>query len=89
VAPTLYHALQAGWAAAATGDAGEVRAAMVATVARQPAFRLDYAEVVDPHDLTPLTVIDRDARLVIAARLGRTRLIDNLALPLTPRELDQ
>jgi pantoate--beta-alanine ligase len=52
---------------------------MAATVARQGAFTLQYAEVVDPADLTPLTILDRDARLLIAARLGRTRLIDNLA----------
>jgi pantothenate synthetase len=40
---------------------------------------LQYAEVVDSADLTPLTTIDRHARLLIAARLGRTRLLDNLA----------
>ncbi len=49
-------------------------------MATQPAFHLEYAEVVDPFDLTPMATIDRDARLLIAARLGRTRLIDNLAL---------
>jgi pantoate--beta-alanine ligase len=68
-------------AAAAPVDAESVRAAMVARVARHPAFQLDYAEVVDAIDLSPLTVVDRDARLLIAARLGRTRLIDNLAVP--------
>jgi pantoate--beta-alanine ligase len=75
IAPTLYQALLAG--AAADGDA---RAVMAAKVATQPAFHLEYAEVVDPADLTPMATIDRDARLLIAARLGRTRLIDNLAL---------
>ncbi len=87
VAPTLYRALQAGRAAATrpgptgapTGD--QVRAAMAATVAAQPAFELQYAEVVDPVEFTALTTVDRDARLLIAARLGRTRLIDNLAAP--------
>ncbi|MDQ6613719.1 MAG: pantoate--beta-alanine ligase [Actinomycetota bacterium] len=63
----------------ATAD--QVRATMSATVAQQPAFQLDYAEVVDPTNLTPLTTLARDARLLIAARLGTTRLIDNLAAP--------
>jgi pantoate--beta-alanine ligase len=84
IAPTLYQALMAGQAAAAeTADADEVRAAMVATVAREPALHLDYAEVADSNDLTSLTTIDRDARLLIAARLGRTRLIDNLPAAVT------
>ncbi|MGH9123394.1 MAG: pantoate--beta-alanine ligase [Acidimicrobiales bacterium] len=85
IAPTLYQALLDGLAASGRipgVDANEVRAAMKATIAAKPAFQLDYAEVVDPNDFTPLTTIDRDARLVIAARLGRARLIDNLALPL-------
>lgn len=54
---------------------------MVTTMGRHCAFQLDYAEVVDVTDLSPLTVMDRQARLLIAARLGRTRLIDNLAVP--------
>jgi pantoate--beta-alanine ligase len=88
VAPTLYQALQAGRdKAAGTNTADAVRAAMVATVARRPAFQLQYAEVVDPADLTPLTTMDRDARLMIAARLGRTRLIDNLAAPNVARNV--
>jgi pantoate--beta-alanine ligase len=81
VAPTLYRALQAGAEAAhkdAT-DADAVRAAMSATVAAEPALHLQYAEVADPVDLSALRTVDRDARLLIAARLGRTRLIDNLA----------
>jgi pantoate--beta-alanine ligase len=85
VAPTLYEALRAGRDAATTTTAADaVRAAMTATVAAQPALRLQYADVVDPSDLTPLTTLDRDARLLIAARLGVTRLIDNLALPVLP-----
>jgi pantoate--beta-alanine ligase len=82
VAPTLYRALQrAAAAATGTSDADELRAIMSATVAAQPALQLQYAEVADAADLSPLTTLDRDARLLIAARLGRTRLIDNLAVP--------
>jgi pantoate--beta-alanine ligase len=78
IAPILYRALQAG--AATKGASGDqVRATMAAVVKQEPAFQLDYADVVDAVDLTPLTTLDRDARLLIAARLGRTRLIDNLA----------
>ena len=43
------------------------------------------AEYVAVHaaDLAPMTVLDRPARLLAAARLGRTRLIDNI--PVLPR----
>jgi len=41
---------------------------------------LDYLEVVDADDLRPLIMVDRPARALVAGRVGRTRLIDNLAL---------
>jgi pantoate--beta-alanine ligase len=42
--------------------------------------RLDYLEVVDVDTLQPLTRVDRPARALIAAWVGKTRLIDNVAL---------
>ncbi len=41
---------------------------------------IDYVEAVNAETLQPLETIDRTARLCIAARVGRTRLIDNIAL---------
>lgn len=45
--------------------------------------RVDYVAVVDPDTLVPLPVVDRPARLLIAAFFGPTRLIDNA--PLAPQ----
>ena len=45
---------------------------------------VDYVELRDADTLAPASRLDRPARLLAAARLGRTRLIDNLAIP--PRE---
>lgn len=42
---------------------------------------IDYLEVRDAESLAPIEVLDRPARALVAAYLGRTRLIDNLALP--------
>ena len=40
---------------------------------------IDYAELRDADSLAPLTALgDRPARLLVAARLGRARLIDNI-----------
>jgi len=44
------------------------------------AISLDYAAVVDPDTLEPLARVEREARAIIAGRLGATRLIDNCAL---------
>jgi pantoate--beta-alanine ligase len=42
---------------------------------------VDYAELADAETLTPLTELsDRPARLLAAARIGGTRLIDNMAV---------
>ena len=41
---------------------------------------VDYIELRDAETLAPLDKLDRPARLLAAARLGRTRLIDNLAV---------
>ncbi|MEC7987782.1 MAG: pantoate--beta-alanine ligase [Myxococcota bacterium] len=41
---------------------------------------LDYLEFVDPQTLRPLKKLDTEARVLIAAWVGNTRLIDNMAL---------
>ena len=43
-------------------------------------FITDYLELRDAADLSPMITLDRPARLLAAARLGRTRLIDNIAV---------
>jgi len=43
---------------------------------------LDYAALVDPDDLLPVKTIRRDSLLALAARIHRTRLIDNTVLKL-------
>jgi pantoate--beta-alanine ligase len=42
--------------------------------------REDYVEVVDALTLVPLARVDRPSRLLVAAFLGNTRLLDNVAL---------
>jgi pantoate--beta-alanine ligase len=42
---------------------------------------VEYLEMRAEADLSPLDVIDRPARLLVAAWLGDTRLIDNVEVP--------
>jgi pantoate--beta-alanine ligase len=44
---------------------------------------VEYVELRDAATLAPMTTLDRDARILAAARLGGTRLIDNLAVTLS------
>lgn len=41
---------------------------------------MDYFTLADAQTLVPLPILDRPARLLIAARIGTTRLIDNIAV---------
>lgn len=45
---------------------------------------IDYVALCDAETLQPLSSLSRPGRLLAAARLGRTRLIDNL--PVVPEE---
>jgi len=80
-APVLYWSLLAGKRAIeerSCRDGAEVRAVMKQVAARQKLFELGYAEVVDPRTLAGVNVVSGEVRLVIAGRIGRTRLIDNV-----------
>jgi pantoate--beta-alanine ligase len=81
-APRLYHALLAGKRAVEddrVDDPVLVAKTMADALVREPRFDLDYAEVVDPQDLHRPARLRGEVRLLIAARLGRTRLIDNIS----------
>ncbi len=71
-------------AIAAIRSGAPIRAAMAAlTAALEDAgfASVDFAEVRDAGDLTPLAELGPDpARLLVAARIGGTRLIDNMPL---------
>lgn len=82
-ARVLYHALLAGqqaFEAQPAQGAPAVVQAMIETVAREPRAHLEYAEVRDPQSFELLETLRAPALLVIAAKVGPTRLIDNLLL---------
>ncbi len=41
---------------------------------------VDYVTLAGAEDLQPMQILDRPARLLVAARLGKARLIDNMAV---------
>jgi pantoate--beta-alanine ligase len=88
-APVLRRALLAAAGRVAAGEThalGVVEAAR-AIVAAEPLARLDYLEAVDDETLVPVSAIRGRVLLAVAARFGRTRLIDNIVLePPAPQE---
>ncbi len=72
-------------AAAESFGAGERRAVVIEGVVRraleaQPQITVDYIAVVEPDRLRPVSEVRTGSIVAIAARVGRTRLIDNLIL---------
>ncbi len=82
VAPALWRALVAAQLAYDSGarDPAVLRGAALAVLAKEPRFALDYVSAADPDTLEPLTAPSDRVLLSLAARLGSTRLIDNVVL---------
>lgn len=81
-ATVLYRALREAETLVCGGETGVeyVEQAMRDTVEAEPLASLDYAALVDPRTLVRAGSAAA-ARAIIAARIGSTRLIDNMAMP--------
>ena len=81
-ATVLWKALDTARNLLASGEHNPKRlqTAMAKVVATAPVARLDYAEIADPETLEPLHEVKRGDVALIAAFVGKTRLIDNLIL---------
>lgn len=78
-ATALYRALEA---MTAEISAGQRDAAYLIVTARrvldsEPGVKTDYVEIVDEKSLEPVTVLRNRCLVLIAAQVGKTRLIDN------------
>jgi pantoate--beta-alanine ligase len=61
-------------------DVSECLASAAERLAKAGFDPIDYVELCDAQTLRPVRTLERPARLLAAARLGSTRLIDNLAV---------
>jgi pantoate--beta-alanine ligase len=79
-ATVLHRALEAARAELTAGvrDALQLQAAMRRVLAAEPQAAVDYAEIVDADAFEPVTRIARPSYILLAAFIGKTRLIDNL-----------
>lgn len=61
-------------------DAVRLREAALQVFAEEKQVQLDHFDIVDKESLEPVGDVSRGALVVVAARVGKTRLIDNLVL---------
>src|SRR5205085_566388 len=80
-APTLYRAMKESARRLKAGD--DIKAAMAAGAALAVAagFTLDYLEVRHAETLRPIAAVtDGPMRILVAAKIGTTRLVDNVSV---------
>lgn len=85
-ATALFRGLSAAGVEAMAGERSS--AVLVRAVERELAavdLEADYVEVVDPETFEPVTVLTRRALIVLAVRVGQTRLIDNVEIVVDDR----
>ena len=81
-AQSLYAALRLAqrlWSEG-TSDPAKVKASMLELITAQDGLCLDYVSIADPDSFEELEAVERSAVVAVAARVGKTRLIDNLVL---------
>jgi pantoate--beta-alanine ligase len=61
-------------------ESGKLIATALRILAEEPGVEVDYCRVVDPDTLEDIPDVGRGALVAVAARVGSTRLIDNLLL---------
>lgn len=79
IAPTIYQLLKQAEVGLGEGQSLSQVLANISTELTQAGFVVDYVEARQPN-LQPIEEFDRDLVLFIAAKLGSTRLIDNLQI---------
>ncbi len=81
-AAVIYRALFAAKELAAAGvrEPEKLRNKMQAILLEEKGISIDYIEIVDPESLAPVNAATGNMVLLVAVRIGSTRLIDNLLI---------
>jgi pantoate--beta-alanine ligase len=74
--------------ASGTRDALSIQSTIQKIFSAEPLATLDYAEIVDADTFDPVTRISNPTYILLAATIGKTRLIDNLYIEPAPTSGD-
>ncbi len=82
VAATIFKALSAAERLTKSGmnEPEKIRHEMHRILTQEEKFSIDYIAIVDPETLAPLSTAAQKMAILVAVRLGRTRLIDNILI---------
>lgn len=87
----LYRALSAARDEISSGvrDALQIQTLLQRVIASEPLASIDYAEIVDAFTFEPVVRVARSTYILLAVRIGKTRLLDNLLItPAAPSSDD-
>jgi pantoate--beta-alanine ligase len=84
-APRLHQIISEVAVALARGEGADAACVAGRFKLEAAGFRVDYVAIRDPDTLKPLSGPVKRARVLVAAYLGKTRLIDNVPVPPTNR----
>jgi pantoate--beta-alanine ligase len=89
-APAIYRALCAARRRIEDGERnpGPIRTILEQTM-REAGFTVDYASIVDGETLRPVSVIAGTILIACAGTIGKTRLIDNIALAVSGERVEE
>lgn len=81
-AVVVFQALKSAERMATQGikDTAKIKEALSDFISRTESAHIDYIEIADKETLAPLKLIEKDALLLLAVYIGKTRLIDNTVL---------
>jgi pantoate--beta-alanine ligase len=68
-------------------DSASLQSTMHRVLASEPRAKVDYAEIVDAQTFEPVATVSRDAYVLLAARFGNTRLLDNMLVKFAARSV--
>jgi len=90
-ATVLHRALEAARSELVRGthDSLQLQNAMRAVFDKEPLARLDYAEIVAADSFEPAVRVSRASYVLVAAYLGKTRLIDNMLVEPAPEDSNE
>jgi pantoate--beta-alanine ligase len=82
---SLYRGLSSARALFDSGerDASKLREEIVCAMSEEAGVTLQYASIADAESLAPIERVERNAVALVAAKVGDTRLIDNMLLQLS------
>lgn len=82
VAATIFKTLSAAEKLVKSGvnEPEKIRHEMHGILMEEKKFSIDYIAIVDPETLAPLSTAAQKMAILVAVRLGRTRLIDNILI---------